>query len=44
MIIDPWGAILDSIAEGEGIALAEIDLGAVRNVRANMPIIEHIKL
>jgi len=44
MIIDPWGSILDSIAEGEGIAMAEIDLGAVRNVRANMPIIEHLKL
>ncbi|HJO11412.1 MAG: carbon-nitrogen hydrolase family protein [Gammaproteobacteria bacterium] len=44
MIIDPWGSILDSIADGEGIALAEIDLSVSRKVRANMPIIDHLKL
>ena len=26
MVIDPWGAVLDQKEEGEGIAVAEIDL------------------
>jgi len=45
MIIDPWGTVLDEVTEsGEGFALAEVDLGRVREVRKNMPVIDQIKL
>jgi deaminated glutathione amidase len=44
MIIDPWGSILAQIPEGEGVAIAEIDLEFVRDVRKRMPIAEHIRL
>jgi len=33
MIVDPWGEILASRAEGEGVLLAEIDLERVQEIR-----------
>ena len=44
MIIGPWGTVLTELKEGEGIAVAEIDLEQLREVRTRMPIAEHIKL
>ncbi len=44
MIIDPWGSILAMIPDGEGVAIAEIDLDFLRDVRKRMPIAEHIRL
>lgn len=37
MIVDPQGKVLCEIEESEGIALAEIDLDYLDQVRANMP-------
>jgi predicted amidohydrolase len=38
MIIDPWGKVLAEIeAEGPGIAIADIDLGAVAEARGKVP-------
>lgn len=37
MIVDPWGKILAEIPEGEGLALAEIDLDYLDQVRSNLP-------
>ena len=37
MIVDPWGEVLASRAEGEGIVLADMDLERVREVRAELP-------
>lgn len=37
MIVDPWGLVLAQAADGEGIALADLDLGAVSRVRAAVP-------
>jgi nitrilase len=37
MIVDPWGAVIASRDEGEGIVLAEIDPARVREVRASLP-------
>lgn len=37
LIVDPWGEVLGVKPEGEGIVLAEIDLGRVREVRAGLP-------
>jgi predicted amidohydrolase len=44
MIIDPWGRVLDQIDSGPGIALAEIDLQLVADIRARMPIGQQIRL
>ena len=44
MIIDPWGTVLAELGEGEGIAVATVDLEQLRDVRMRMPIAEHIKL
>jgi deaminated glutathione amidase len=37
MIVDPWGEILAVRPEGEGVVLAEIDTGKIREVRASLP-------
>ncbi len=40
LIVDPWGTVLADAGEGnpEGLAVADIDLGLVERVRANMPL------
>ena len=37
MIVDPWGEILASQPEGEGVVLAEMDLARIREVQASLP-------
>ena len=44
MVIDPWGTVLAAVEGGEGVALAEIDLDYLDEVRSRMPISEHLKL
>jgi len=44
MIVDPWGTIAGERGEGEGLALAEIDLSRVAQVRASLPVGEHRRL
>ena len=44
MIIDPWGTVLDSVAQGEGVAIAEVDLERLAQIRRNMPISSHRRL
>jgi predicted amidohydrolase len=44
MVVDPWGTVIARVPEGpeaEGIAVAEIDLAWLREVRARMPIAQH---
>jgi predicted amidohydrolase len=36
-IVDPWGAVLATVAEGEGFAAADLDLGAQERVRESLP-------
>ncbi|MDZ7923432.1 MAG: carbon-nitrogen hydrolase family protein [Marinagarivorans sp.] len=43
-IIDPWGTVISVLPEGEGIALAEINLQFLSDVRKKMPVFEHRKL
>ena len=38
LVIDPWGEILLDMGEGEGIGFAEIDLGRIAEVRAQIPV------
>ena len=37
MIVDPWGKVLDALADGEGHAIAELDLGEIERVRERLP-------
>jgi deaminated glutathione amidase len=41
MIVDPWGTILAEIPEGDGVALAELDLDKQSDIRKAMPVREH---
>jgi len=43
-IIDPWGTVVAEVAAGPGIALAEIDLQRVRDIRRGMPLAQHRRL
>jgi len=44
MIVDPWGEVLASRAEGEGIVLAELDPARIAEVRQSLPALQHRKL
>ena len=37
MIVDPWGRVLDSIADGEGHAIADLDLAELERIREQVP-------
>lgn len=41
MIVDPWGEVLDAYPQGPGVALADIDLEALRKLRSQMPVWQH---
>lgn len=41
LIADPWGRVLDRRSQGEGVALAEIDLTQQRELRARFPALRH---
>ncbi|RUL87273.1 carbon-nitrogen hydrolase family protein [Tautonia sociabilis] len=43
MIVDPWGQVLATAAEGPGLALAEIDLDRVAQIRRAIPVAEHFR-
>jgi len=44
MIIDPWGLVLARVADGEGFALAEIDLDHQAQIRTRLPALAHRRL
>jgi predicted amidohydrolase len=44
MIVDPWGHIVAMAADGPGLAVAEIDLERLREIRAAMPVNDHRRL
>ena len=44
MIVDPWGEVLASRAEGEGVVLAELDSARIAEVRQSLPALEHRKM
>jgi predicted amidohydrolase len=41
LIVDPWGAVLAELPEGDGVAVAEIDLDVLARVRGQMPCHSH---
>lgn len=44
VIIDPWGEVLALLEDGSGIALAEIDLAQLHELRRSMPVLTHRRL
>ena len=44
MIVDPWGEVLASRAEGEGVVLAEMDSARIKEVRASLPALKNRRL
>jgi nitrilase len=44
MIVSPWGEILAEVAEGEGVAVAEIDFERQEKIRRELPALSHIRL
>lgn len=44
LIVDPWGTVLADCPDGEGIALAEIDLAAQDRIRRDLPCLAHQRI
>jgi nitrilase len=44
MIVDPWGEVLAELPEGEGVVLAEVDSGRLREVRGSLPALVNRRL
>ncbi len=44
MIIDPWGVVLATVPDGEGIGLAELDFAALERIRRELPALRHRRL
>ncbi|KAG7207850.1 hypothetical protein KM043_009451 [Ampulex compressa] len=44
MIVDPWGTVIAQCMEKTGIAIAEIDLDLLEQVRKNMPCENHRRI
>jgi predicted amidohydrolase len=41
LICDPWGAVVAQCREGEGVAVAEVDLAWLHAVRVRIPVQQH---
>ena len=41
LVVDCWGTVLDELAEGEGVAVADVDLARQARVRREFPALEH---
>ena len=44
MIVDPWGKIITRLADQEDVGLAEISLTRLREIRMQLPALEHRRL
>lgn len=44
MIIDPWGKVLSSLEEGEGVIVSELDLAYLTQCREQLTALQHIRL
>ena len=41
MLIDPWGSVLASLAQGAGVVLGELSAQHLQQVRTQLPALEH---
>lgn len=44
LLIDPWGRVLDQLAEGEGVVCGDIDDAVLTQVRTQLPALQHRRL
>jgi predicted amidohydrolase len=44
MVIDPWGLVTARCSEGEGVALAPIDLALLHRIRRDLPALSHRRM
>jgi predicted amidohydrolase len=44
LIVDPWGEVVAEVEEGEGVAVAEIDLEHQDRLRRQLPALSHTRL
>ena len=44
MIVDPWGVVLCTVPDGEGIGLADLDFEALDRIRERLPALRHRRL
>jgi predicted amidohydrolase len=44
LIVDPWGAVVAQVPDGEGIAVAELDFARQDRLRTELPALGHIRL
>jgi deaminated glutathione amidase len=44
LIVDPWGSVVAQVADGEGVAVAELDFDRQDRVRRELPALSHIRL
>jgi predicted amidohydrolase len=43
LIVDPWGEVIAQCSEGEGVAVADLDIGYQDRVRTTLPALSHRK-
>jgi predicted amidohydrolase len=43
MIVDPWGAVVAQVPDGQGVALAELDFARQDRLRRELPALEHTR-
>ena len=43
MIVDPWGAIMAQVPDGEGVAVAELDFARQDRLRRELPALDHTR-
>jgi len=44
LIVDPWGRVVGRAGDGDGVTVAEIDLGYLGRVRRELPSLRHARL
>ncbi|USD37262.1 MULTISPECIES: carbon-nitrogen hydrolase family protein [Ferrimonas] len=44
MVVDPWGRVLDELAQQPGLATARLDQQRITEIRRAMPVLNHIRL
>ena len=43
MVINPWGKVLNQLAEGEGVVVADCDWALMQEMRQQLPALQHRK-
>jgi deaminated glutathione amidase len=44
LIVDPWGCVIAECGEGDGVAIADLEMSAVTNARRRLPSLEHRRI